>query len=746
MEQEYIELVGARENNLKNVSLRIPKRKITIFTGVSGSGKSSIVFGTIATESQRQLNETYSSFIRTFLPKYRQPDADKIENLSTSVIIDQKRLGGNSRSTLGTITDINPIIRLLFSRIGKPEIGGSNLFSFNDPGGMCPDCHGVGRKIALDLDKVLDKTKSLNDGAILFPTFSVGSWYWNLYALSGFFDNDKKLEDYTEDEWEKFLYGKDIKIMMELPTGQMNTAYEGLVEKFDRLYINKDGDMAESTKKRVALFTSDVHCPTCDGTRLSQQALSCKIDGQNIADYTAMQIDELIPVVKAIKDAEAQSMTTSIAERLQHLVDIGLDYVSLDRETTTLSGGESQRVKMVRHLTSSLTDLLYIFDEPSVGLHPRDVHRLNELLQKLRDKGNTVIVVEHDPDVIKIADHIVDVGPHAGKQGGEIMFEGTFEDLLKSDTLTGNHMNNKIELKDKVRQASGKLPEVHTSLHNLKDVRVEIPEGILTVVTGVAGSGKSTLINQVFLKQNPDAIVIDQSAAHANVRSNSATYTGIMDTVRKLFGDANGVSPSMFSYNSKGACPECKGLGVISMDLAFMEAIRTPCEACGGKRFQEEVLQYTLNDKSISDVLEMNVTEALAFFENKKITKKLQAMEDVGLGYIALGQSLNTLSGGECQRLKLANELHKKGSIYVMDEPTTGLHMSDITHILEIMNRLVDKGNTVIIIEHNLDIIRNADWIIDLGPEGGSKGGQILFEGTPADLKANKVSLTAQYI
>ncbi|MBC1961200.1 excinuclease ABC subunit UvrA [Listeria welshimeri] len=746
MVQEYIRLRGARENNLQNISLDIPKRKITIFTGVSGSGKSSIVFETIATESQRQLNETYSAYLRNFLPKYAQPDADSIENLSTSVIIDQKRLGGNSRSTLGTITDINSILRLLFSRVGKPSIGTANLFSFNDPAGMCPDCHGVGQKVSVDLVKLLDPNKSLQEGAILFPTFSVNSWYWNSYAYSGFFDVNKKIKEYTDEEYDMLLNGKDIKVFLETPMGSMNTTYEGLIPKFNRLYIQKEGEMSASTKKRVDKFTHIAPCTTCDGTRLSEQALSCKINGLTIADFTAMQLDELKETIASIDTTIAAPMIKSVTERLEHLIDIGLGYMTLDRQTTSLSGGESQRVKMIRHLNSSLTDLLYIFDEPSIGLHPRDVHRLNELLIKLRDKGNTILVVEHDPDVIKIADHIVDVGPEAGKNGGEIQFVGSYEDLLKSDTLTGRFLNRHLPINDQPRAPKGFLSTEKSSRFNLKNIQANIPKEVLTVITGVAGSGKSTLIHSVFLKEYPDAIVIDQSAAHANIRSNPATYTGIMDSIRKAFGKENDVSPSLFSYNSKGACENCKGLGFTTMDLAFMDSIRTPCEVCHGKRFQDSVLEYKLDGKSISDVLELTVSEALQFFTDKKILKKITAMTEVGIGYVTLGQPLSTLSGGECQRLKLANELHKKGSIYIMDEPTTGLHMSDIEHILTIIHSLVNKGNTVIVIEHNVDIIRNTDWIIDLGPEGGSAGGQIIFEGVPLDLLKNNQSLTAQYL
>lgn len=746
MTQEFITIKGARENNLKNVTLRIPKRKITVFTGVSGSGKSSIVFDTIATEAQRQLYENFSMFIRNFLPRYPQPEADAIENLSMAIIVDQHRLGGGSHSTVGTITDIYSVLRLLYSRIGTPHIGGANFFSFNDPSGMCPECSGLGKKMTVKVDALLDMDKSLSEeGAITAPFFA--AWEQNGYKASGFFDNNKKLRDFTPEEMDLFLHGKDRKFKMSVGEGTMNVSYLGVVEKITRSYIKRDlKTLSERTQKAVAPYLTQGECPMCHGARLSQAALGVKVQGHSINELTSLQVSDLVKVLKEISDPVAMSMTKTLTERLQHMVDIGLGYVSLDRETDTLSGGESQRIKMVKHLSSSLVDVTYIFDEPSVGLHPRDVHRLNELLQKLRDKGNTVIVVEHDPDVIKIADHVIDVGPHAGSRGGEIVFEGSYQDLLKAATLTGTHLKQALPIKEVFRPAKGTLAIEHASANNLKDVNVSIPTGVLTVVTGVAGSGKSSLIHHSFLPKHPDAIVIDQSAVGANRRSNPATYTGIMDDVRKAFAKANKVDAGLFSFNSKGACENCQGAGVVYTDLAFLDGVKTPCEVCDGKRFKEEVLGYTLNGKSISDVLEMTILQALESFELPEVTKKLQAMSDVGLNYLTLGQPLNTLSGGECQRIKLASELHKKGSVYVMDEPTTGLHTSDITHLLEIINRLVNSGNTVIAIEHNLDIIRNADWIIDMGPEGGSAGGQLLFEGTPRDLKTAKHSLTAEYI
>lgn len=747
MQQEYIHIRGGRENNLKNIDLSVPKRKITIFTGVSGSGKSSIVFDTIGAEAQRQLNENFSMFIRNRLPRIPQPDADAIENLSTAIVIDQKRLGGSSRSTMGTITDIYSLLRLLFSRIGQPFVGYSNVFSFNDPTGMCPACKGLGYTVEPDLDKLVDKSKSLNEGAILFPTFAVGSWYWKNFVYSGLLPNDKKLEDYTKEEWDTFLYGyAKFETMLDnnIP---VSVNFEGLLTRFNRLYIQKDsGEMADSTRKSVELFLKTGPCTVCHGARLSQTTLSCKINGQNIAEMAAMEVSALIKVIAKIKDPIAAPMVDSLVARLQHLEDIGLGYLSLDRETATLSGGESQRIKMVKHLNSSLIDMLYIFDEPSIGLHPRDVHRLNELLVKLRDKGNTILVVEHDPDVIRIADYIVDVGPKAGESGGRIVYKGDVEGLLQSGTLTGRYMNRQSVIKADFREPTGWLPVKDAHLHNLQHVSVRIPTGVLTVVTGVAGSGKSSLINGVFLSQHPEAIVIDQSAVGASIRSNPATYTGILDDIRQLFGKANKVSPSLFSFNSKGACPDCQGLGFIFTDLAFLEPVRTTCETCNGKRFKDEVLQYTYQGKNISDVLGMTVHQALQFFEYKEIRRKLRAMHDVGLDYLTLGQPLSTLSGGECQRIKLAGELHKQGSIYVMDEPTTGLHMSDTGHLLKIINQLVDAGNSVIIIEHNMDIIKHADWIIDLGPEGGSKGGRVLFEGTPKDLLKANNSLTGRYM
>ncbi|MFB0840591.1 ATP-binding cassette domain-containing protein [Paenibacillus oleatilyticus] len=745
--QEYIVISGARENNLKNVSLRIPKRKITIFTGVSGSGKSSIVFDTIAAESQRLLNENFSMFVRNFLPRFPQPDADAIENLSMAVIVDQKRLGGGSHSTMGTITDISPILRLLFSRVGQPYVGQAHMFSFNDPQGMCPECNGIGRSLCIDMSKALDKSKSLNEGAIMLPGYTVDSFDWTMIVQSGPFDPDKKLSDYSEVELEQLLYGKARKVATQFGGKTVNITVEGVIEKFTNKYIKRDlKTMSERTQQAVAPYITEGTCASCRGARLSQAALNCRINGHNIAELSSMEVGHLIRVIREIDDPVAAPVVKSLTERLQHLVEIGLDYLTLDRETDTLSGGESQRVKMVKHLSGSLVDVTYIFDEPSVGLHLRDVHRLNGLLQKLRDKGNTVIVVEHDPDVIKVADHIVDVGPHAGSRGGTIVYEGSFQGLLEAGTLTGNYMKRPLQLKHDCRQPSGKLSIKDATLHNLRNVSVDIPTGVLTVVTGVAGSGKSTLINEVFLSQHPDAIVIDQSAVGVSTRSNPATYTGIMDDVRKAFASANKVSQGLFSFNSKGACENCQGLGVVYTDLAFLDSVKLPCEVCGGRRFKEEVLAYKLNGKSIAEVLEMTVEQALDFFQLKEVVRKLQAMSDVGLNYITLGQPLSTLSGGECQRIKLASELHKKGSIYVMDEPTTGLHMSDIGHLLEIMNRLVDAGNTVIVIEHNLDVISQADWIIDMGPDGGSKGGQVVFEGTPSQIIHAEQSITGRYL
>lgn len=747
LSQEFIEIRGARENNLKNISLRIPKRKITIFTGVSGSGKSSVVFDTIANEAQRLLFENFSMFIRNFLPRYPQPDADAIENLNMAVIVDQKRLGGGSHSTVGTVTDIAPVLRLLFSRVGKPYVGSSNVFSFNDPQGMCPECNGLGRKIGVNLEVFLDLSQSLNKGAILFPEYAVNSWGWSIYAQSGLFDMDKKLADFTDEEMNLLLHGKPHKVKIQVGGKTVNITLEGIVDKFTQKYITRDvKTMSERTQKAVEPYMHFGPCSLCKGARLNQAALSCKITGRNIAELSAMEVGDLIGVIKEMKEPEAAPMVQTLVERLQHLVDIGLEYLSLSRETDTLSGGESQRVKMVKQLNGALIDVMYIFDEPSIGLHPRDVHRLNELLEKLRDKGNTVIVVEHDPDVIKVADYIIDMGPHAGTHGGQVVYEGSFAKLLTADTLTANHLQYDMSLKETFRSPRGSLPIVHARANNLKDVSVNIPTGVLTVVTGVAGSGKSSLIHEVFLSRHRGAIVIDQSPVGVSSRSNPATYTGIMDDVRKAFAAANHADPGLFSFNSKGACPNCQGLGVTYTNLAFLEGVKLPCDVCEGKRFKVEILAYTLNGKSIADVLAMTVEQALEFFEIKEVRTRLQAMSDVGLDYLTLGQPLSTLSGGECQRIKLASELHKQGSIYVLDEPTTGLHMSDVDHLLTIMNRLVDGGNTVIVIEHNRDVIRNADWIIDMGPGGGHKGGTVVFEGTPRELLGAKHSLTGQYL
>lgn len=744
MTQEYIEIKGARENNLKDITLKIPKRKITIFTGVSGSGKSSLVFDTIAAEAQRLLNENFSMFVRNFLPRTSQPEADEIKNLSMAVIVDQKPLGGGSHSTVGTVTDIATVLRLMFSRFGEPHVGYANMFSFNDPQGMCPNCNGMGQKLSMDMDAVFDMNKSLNEGALLLPDYKNDGWYMKIVKQSKLFDNDKKLKDFSDKELNDLYHSKPVKVDL---GGGMKLNFEGVVDKFTNKYIKADlKTYSERTQKSVAPYITMGPCDECHGARLNQKALSSKIEGYTIADLSSMQVDKLIEVIKKLDSSQNHALITTVHERLSNLVEIGLGYLSLDRMTDTLSGGESQRVKTVKHLNGSLVDVMYIFDEPSVGLHPRDVHRLNELLRKLRDLSNTVIVVEHDPDVIEAADYIIDVGPRAGVSGGQIVFEGTYPDLLKSDTLTGTHLKDQTPIKSSFRQPKGKLTISDAHVNNLQHVTVDIPTGVFTVVTGVAGSGKSSLINKVFLRQHPDAIVVDQSSVGTSSRSNPATYVGIMDVIRKAFAKANDVDAGLFSFNSKGACDNCKGAGFLTTDLGFLDDAKTICGICNGNRFKDEVLAYKYNGKSITEVLGLTMAEANEFFDLPEIAKKLQALNDVGLEYLTLGQPLSTLSGGECQRIKLASELHKKGSIYVLDEPTTGLHVSDITRLHTLINRLVDDGNTVITIEHNLDIIRQADWIIDLGPEGGDKGGRIMFEGTPAELTQNKQALIAQYL
>lgn len=615
-DRQFIEVRGARENNLKDISLDIPKQKLTVFTGVSGSGKSSLVFDTIAAEAQRQLNETFTAFVQGFLPHYGQPDVDRIEHLNAPIIIDQKRVGGGSRSTAGTYTDIAVLLRLLFSRVGQPSVGPAYAFSFNTPQGMCPECEGIGKTVQLDLDKLLDRSKSLNAGAILHPAFKIGKWLWKTYTLSGLFDNDKPIVDYSEDALQALLHGADVKVSF----GEMALTYEGLVERFTRMYIKKDAAaMSECNRAVFEQFTTSQTCPVCHGARLNQAALDCRISGRNIAELSDLEATELVKFLEGCTDPVAVKVAAKLTERLQHLVEIGLGYLSLSRETSTLSGGESQRVKMIRHLGNSLTDMLYILDEPIVGLHARDVVRMNSLLKQLRDKGNTVLIVEHDPDVIAIADYIVDIGPKAGTHGGEVVFEGSYAALKQANTLTGQFLKQHLPIKQQVRQPTGQMTIKHASLHNLKNVTVNIPTGVLTVVTGVAGSGKSTLINDVFLAQHPDALVIDQSRVTANSRSAPATYTGIMDDIRQAFAKANQVSASLFSFNSAGSCPNCNGLGVVYTDLAFMEGIAFPCEICEGRRFKPEVLEYHLRGRPISDVLDMTAEEALSFFTEKKV-------------------------------------------------------------------------------------------------------------------------------
>ncbi|WP_062982394.1 ATP-binding cassette domain-containing protein [Nocardia anaemiae] len=744
---DVIRVLGAREHNLRNVSLEIPKNKITVFTGVSGSGKSSIVFDTIAMESQRQLYATFPAFILNFLPRYERPHAEAIENLTAPVIIDQQPVGGGPRSTVGTMTDIYSMVRAMFARFGSPSAGFVYNYSFNVPQGMCPDCDGLGVTVRADPDRLVDRSKSLNEGAILLPGYAVDSGDWQMYAKSGRFDPDKKLADYSEEEFTDLLYGTGGKVELTFAKGTWKANYEGLAAKFTRTRLQRDtSTLSEKTREQMQKFLTEGVCTSCRGARLNEAALATKIDGRNIADWSGLQITDLMAVLDEITDPAALGLAAAIRTALQRVTDIGLGYLSLDRPTSTLSGGEGQRLKMIKHLSSTLIGMTYVFDEPSVGLHPRDVGRLNNLLKALRDKGNTVLVVEHDPDVIQIADHIVDVGPRAGLHGGQVVFEGTFAELRAADTPTGAGLRRPFTVKQTFRKSNGALLIEHANVHNLKDVTVAVPTGILTSITGVAGSGKSSLIRDVFVREHPDAIFVDQSAIGASSRSTPATYLGLMDPIRKLFAKATGESPGLFSFNSTGACKQCEGRGVIITEVAYMDPVTTHCDACDGRRFSDEVLALTLRGKSIADVLAMSAEEALGFFTEKALSAKLRTMNEVGLDYLSLGQAMSTLSGGERQRIKLATQLQNTGTVYVLDEPTTGLHMSDVDTLLALMDGLVDRGNTVVVIEHNLDVVAHSDWVIDLGPDGGKDGGEVVFTGTPAELLTHPTSLTGEYL
>ncbi|WP_155373204.1 ATP-binding cassette domain-containing protein [Catellatospora vulcania] len=770
---DLIRVHGARVNNLKDVSVELPKRRLTVFTGVSGSGKSSLVFGTIAAESQRMINETYSTFVQGFMPTQARPDVDVLDGLTTAIIVDQERMGANARSTVGTATDANAMLRILFSRLGKPHIGSPQAFSFNVAsisgagavtiekggtttkerrsfsitGGMCPRCEGMGRVSDFDLSAMYDDSKSLNEGALTIPGYSMDGWFGRIFSGSGYFDMDKPIRKFTKKELHDLLHREPTKIKVE----GINLTYEGLIPKIQKSMLAKD---VEAMQPHIRAFVERVitfgTCPDCEGTRLSAAARSSKIGKVNIADACAMQISDLADWVRGLKEPSVAPLLAKLQHTLDSFVEIGLGYLSLDRPAGTLSGGEAQRTKMIRHLGSSLTDVTYVFDEPTIGLHPHDIQRMNSLLLRLRDKGNTVLVVEHKPEAIAIADHVVDLGPGAGTGGGTVCFEGTVAELRASDTLTGRHLDDRATLKEKVRTATGSLPIRGAKANNLRDVDVDLPLGVLTVITGVAGSGKSSLVHGS-IPADAGVVSIDQGAIRGSRRSNPATYTGLLEPIRKAFAKANGVKPALFSANSDGACPTCNGAGVIYTDLAIMAGVATVCEECEGKRFDASVLEYRFGGRDISEVLAMSVTEAEAFFGDGEARTPaahaiLARLADVGLGYLSLGQPLTTLSGGERQRLKLATHMAEKGGVYVLDEPTTGLHLADVEHLLSLLDRIVDSGKSVIVIEHHQAVMAHADWIIDLGPGAGHDGGKIVFEGTPADLVAARTTLTAKHL
>ena len=772
---DLIRVQGARVNNLKDISVELPKRRLTVFTGVSGSGKSSLVFATIAAESQRMINETYSTFVQGFMPTLSRPEVDVLDGLTTAIIVDQERMGANVRSTVGTATDANAMLRVLFSRLGQPHIGSSNAFSFNVPsvrgsgaitiergankaktesrtfsltGGMCPRCEGIGTVSDIDLTQLYDDTKSIAEGAITIPGYKVDSWWTvGIFTASGFVDPNKPIRKYTKKELDDFLYKEPTKVKV----NGVNLTYEGLVPKVQKSFLSKDPDGLQPHIRafvdRAATFKA---CPECGGTRLSEGARSSRIGGINIADACAMQISDLAEWVRGLDEPSVVPLLTTLEQTLDSFVEIGLGYLSLDRPSGTLSGGESQRTKMIRHLGSSLTDITYVFDEPTIGLHPHDIQRMNDLLLRLRDKGNTLLMVEHKPEAIAIADHVVDLGPGAGTAGGEVMFEGTVDGLRASSTITGRHLDDRASVKPSVRAPTGVLEVRGASTHNLQDVDVDIPLGVLAVVTGVAGSGKSSLIHGS-VSGRDGVVSVDQTPIRGSRRSNPATYTGLLDPIRTAFAKANGVKPALFSANSEGACPTCNGAGVIYTELGFMDTVATTCEECEGRRFQASVLEYHLGGRDISEVLAMSVTEAKEFFGRGEARtpaahKILEQLADVGLGYLRLGQPLTTLSGGERQRLKLAIHMAEKGDVYVLDEPTTGLHLADVEQLLGLLDRLVDSGKSVIVIAHHQAVMARADWIIDLGPGAGHDGGRIVFEGRPADLVAARSTLTGEHL
>ncbi|MDX5569883.1 excinuclease ABC subunit UvrA [Streptomyces sp. ID05-04B] len=769
---DLIRVHGARENNLKDVSIEIPKRRLTVFTGVSGSGKSSLVFDTIAAESQRLINETYSAFVQGFMPNLSRPEVDVLDGLTTAIIVDQQRLGADPRSTVGTATDANAMLRILFSRLGEPHIGPPSAYSFNTAsvrasgaitvergtkkavkatysrtGGMCPRCEGRGTVSDIDLTQLYDDSKSLNEGALTIPGYSMDGWYGRIFGGCGFFDPDKPIRRFTKKELHDLLHKEPTKIKVD----GINLTYEGLIPKIQKSMLSKDIDALQphirAFVERAMTFTV---CPECDGTRLSEGARASKIDGVSIADACAMQISDLAEWVRGVREPSVAPLLTALQHTLDSFAEIGLGYLSLERPSGTLSGGEAQRVKMIRHLGSSLTDVTYVFDEPTTGLHPHDISRMNNLLLRLRDKGNTVLVVEHKPQTIAIADHVVDLGPGAGTAGGSVCFEGTVEGLRAGDTITGRHLDDRAAVKKAVRKPTGALEVRGASAHNLQDVDVDIPLGVLVVVTGVAGSGKSSLVHGS-IPPGEGVVAVDQGAIRGSRRSNPATYTGLLDPIRKAFAKANGVKPALFSANSEGACPTCNGAGVVYTDLAMMAGVATTCEECEGKRFQASVLEYRLGGRDISEVLAMPVTEAEEFFAAGEAAtpaahRVLGRLADVGLGYVSLGQPLTTLSGGERQRLKLATHMADKGGVYVLDEPTTGLHLADVEQLLALLDRLVDAGKSVVVVEHHPAVMAHADWIIDLGPGAGHDGGRIVFEGTPADLVAARSTLTGEHL